>query len=294
MSLLLSLALALACFRLTSSTCTTLPIPFPARVVTSSSESCPSEEEKEGILTQLNNDLDGIIDDQLAVFQSLSFPVACPGQGWIKVEDFNLEANNEIECPGGWEKAVSDGISHCRLPRDDIPCQSSIYSTNFSYSQVCGRVKSYQIGRTTAFYPYTLSQNFNSSYLDGVSITRGTPKEHIWSFASGFFSISNTEFLCPCINNNLDVIPSFVGDNYFCDSGTNEEAAFREFYGDNPLWDGAGCEAGNGCCARGPYFFANLTKASCDPLEARICLSVKGNDRERVNIGVTIIELYVK
>lgn len=274
--------------------------------MTSSSESCPSDEEKEDILTQLNNDLDGIIDDQLAVFQALSFPVACPGEGWIKVADFNLEENSEAECPGGWVKDVSDNISHCRLPIIELvepptpyePCLSYNHSTNsVSYTQVCGRVKSYQIGRTTAFFPSSLHPTLNDEYLDGVSITRGTPREHVWSFASGYFSSSspmNTGYLCPCINGSSLAVPSIVGDNYFCDSGTAGEVNFRVFYGDNPLWDGAGCEDGNECCARGPYFLADLEKASCDDLETRICLSVSGKDRGRVNIGVSIIELYVK
>ena len=296
MSLLLSLVLALACFHLTSSTCTTLPIKLPPRVVVSSSESCPSDEEKGEILTQLNDDLDSIIDDQLELFQNLSFPVVCPGGGWIKVADFNLEENSEAECPGGWEKAVSDGIPYCKLAGTE-PCLSSVYPTNpISYSQVCGRVKSYQIGRTTAFFPYTIDQDFDVAYVDGVSITRGTPREHIWSFAAGYFSSSgNDGFHCPCIDNNEEFIPPFVGNDYFCDSGTTENPSFNTFYSDNPLWDGAGCEAGNGCCARGPYFFADLGEPSCDPLEARLCLSVKGDiDRLKVNVGVTIIELYVK
>ena len=88
--------------------------------------------------------------------------------------DFNLEENSEAECPGGWEKAVSDGIPYCKLAGSE-PCLSSVYPTNpISYSQVCGRVKSYQIGRTTAFFPYTIDQDFDVAYVDGVSITRGT------------------------------------------------------------------------------------------------------------------------
>ena len=58
-------------------------------------------------------------------------------------------------------------------------------------------------------------------------------------------------FLCPCTNRIVAASatppPCFVGNDYFCDTGRTEQA--REiFYGDDPLWDGAGCGPLNDCC----------------------------------------------
>lgn len=60
-------------------------------------------------------------------------------------------------------------------------------------------------------------------YVDGVSITYGTPREHIWTYAIGNTDKSN--FLprfatnCPCSQFPGHLPPSFVGTNYYCESG---------------------------------------------------------------------------
>lgn len=304
MSCMLSLAIFLACsFQLSSTVCTDLPIRLPGKVVVPSSDSsqptCPSDSERQSILDELNTDLDGIIDAQLEIFQRLSFPVECPGDGWVKVFDLNLETNSEDPCPNSWIKTTVNGILHCRLPQGGSECQNETVSTNsLSYSRVCGRLKGFQYGRTSAFFPYSSiagsGVGINGVYLDGVSITRGTPREHIWSFASGYSSIEGlVGFQCPCISESLVGVtppPDFVGNNYFCDSGTDTEPASGQFYGSNPLWDGQGCQAGNQCCSRGPYFFAELPEASCDPLEVRLCVY----NTATINVGLSIMELYVK
>ena len=47
------------------------------------------------------------------------------------------------------------------------------------YSQVCGRIIGYQVG-----HPQALFSNLNiidGSYVDGVSLTYGSPRQHIWT-----------------------------------------------------------------------------------------------------------------
>lgn len=292
MSRLLFLAAVFACLHLSSAVCTDLPIRLPGKVALPAA-TCSSDAERQSIIDELDNDLDQIIQSQLQLFQSLSFPVECPGQGWVKVADFNLETNPTEPCPGAWEKHTDNGIPHCRHPLTTAQCQSANYSTNsLSYSQVCGRIKGYQYGRTSAFFPTTGDSSIDSAYLDGVLIAHGHPREHVWSFAAGFSSSEGfAGFRCPCAVEGATNPPDFVGNNSYCESGTDEIPALNLFYDRNPLWDAEGCTGGNQCCSRGPHFFADLPENTCDPLEVRLCLY---DTAGAVNIGVSIIELYVK
>ena len=57
--------------------------------------------------------------------------------------------------------------------------------------------------------------------LEGVSITHGNPRQHIWSLAAGHGGI---KYRCPCDSPTRTFAalpPSFVGDNYFCDGDYN-------------------------------------------------------------------------
>ena len=58
--------------------------------------------------------------------------------------------------------------------------------------------------------------------MDGVSITHGgEPRQHIWSYAASHsensvkYSLGN----CPCSFQQGSTPPSFVGNNYYCESG---------------------------------------------------------------------------
>ena len=58
-------------------------------------------------------------------------------------------------------------------------------------------------------------------------------------------------FLCPCTDRIVAASatppPCFVGNDYFCDTGSTEQA-HGIFYGDDPLRDGADCGPLNDCC----------------------------------------------
>ena len=90
------------------------------------------------------------------------------------------------------------------------------------YSQVCGKMKAYQFGYTTGFAGYNLGYStVNDSYFSGVAVMYGSPRQHIWSFVAGGWENYNYPLpvVCPCdISYNIS-IPSFVGDDYFCESG---------------------------------------------------------------------------
>ena len=48
------------------------------------------------------------------------------------------------------------------------------------YSQVCGRVRGYQVGTTNVFGPYR-NQNTPSMVTDGMLIFHGKVQKHIWA-----------------------------------------------------------------------------------------------------------------
>ncbi len=120
-------------------------------------------------------------------------------------------------------------------------------------------------------------------YLDGVSLTHGTPRQHIYSFVAGHgaeFGAENVR--CPCDNpNHMNApLPDFVGQNYFCDGNYN-----------GALWDGMDCTTA--CCTFNspPYFSATLPAPTSDSLEVRICAD-QGRGDEAVNLEV--FQLYVQ
>ena len=65
-------------------------------------------------------------------------------------------------------------------------CLSILFPTeNVIFSKVCGRQKAYQTGCTDAFNPHGKpSPTINTNYFDGVSLTHGNPRQHIWTFAA--------------------------------------------------------------------------------------------------------------
>ena len=119
---------------------------------------------------------------------------------------------------------------------------------------MCGKVIAYQIGAPDTFgdsgrgFP-----TIDTYYVDGVSLTHGSPRHHIWTFAAGLDEVgTRPDFNCPCTNTELasqaSQPPAFVGNNYFCDTGSREQWTYR-LYSEDPLWDGAGCGPLNTCCS---------------------------------------------
>ena len=74
------------------------------------------------------------------------------------------------------------------------------------------------------------------SYIDGVSLTHGQPRQHIWSFAAGLDEVGSVpQFNCPCTNSGRAIPPPFVGNNYFCDTGSKQCYQPGVFYNEDPL-----------------------------------------------------------
>ena len=115
----------------------------------------------------------------------------------------------------------------------------------------------------------------------------------MWTYAVGLSDDYNyPKYNCPCATVPGPSPPAFVGNDYYCESGDVGTADVNSYYLSDPLWDGSGCTAGNGCCAQigMPWFHRKLPVPVADDFEVRICKS-EGHSNE--DIAIEKLELYV-
>ena len=208
--------------------------------------------------------------------------------GWMRIAD--LDTSRGDDCPSGWTN-ITTPVAACIAPSSNAGC----YSTNFStlsvpYSKVCGMAVGYQKGRPDGFS----KRSINSIYVDGISLTYGTPRKHIWTYAIGILDTNNAPVvasLCPCSQQSGESPPSFVHDNYYCESGTMIETSSVST--DDPVWDGEGCSYESSCCSEPnmPWFYRQLPLTASEDIETRICHDEVDSDE---NVLVKELYLYVQ
>ena len=90
------------------------------------------------------------------------------------------------------------------------------------------------------------------------------------------------------------VVPAFVGNDYFCESGVHSEWNHNFItYADDVLWDGQNCTSNSTCCQfnNPPWFTKNLSNAITDDIELRICVEQRPSAQD---VPIELIELYVQ
>ena len=183
-------------------------------------------------------------------------------------------------------------------------CSSTTFSVGgLPYSHVCGRIRGYQFGATGAFRGYVQHQGIDGYYVDGVSLTHGGAgsRQHIWTFAAGLIEDlvddpSLRIYQYSCDTHNYSHVPAFIRDNFFCESGFNSPSSNQYnimFCPDDVLWDGQNCTSNSTCCQLNnpPWFTKNLTSATTDDIELRIC---SGEIPALDDVFLELIELYVQ
>uniref|UniRef100_A0A1X7TVY3 Fibrinogen C-terminal domain-containing protein n=1 Tax=Amphimedon queenslandica TaxID=400682 RepID=A0A1X7TVY3_AMPQE len=216
------------------------------------------------------------------------------GGGWTRLAYLDMTDATQ-NCPSGLRLYQPGGVRACGRTNSSGVCASVQFPSNgISYSQICGRVTGYQFYTTDAFQR---SSNLNSYYVDGVSITRGSPRQHVWTLANGFMDTYNISphSMCPCSTGSSQTVPSFVGNHYFCESGNHASNWANILYTSDPLWDGQGCGSLESPCCNVPgipWFhrdYGNTTTA--DYIELRVCGN-EGTSNEDSPVG--FYEIYVK
>ena len=200
-------------------------------------------------------------------------------------------------CPSGWKLTGYSKRTCGRATDGTNTCDSATFPVRGEYTRICGRIHAYQWGMPEAFshYHHRSVTTIDGAYVDGVIVTRGTPRNHIWTFAAGISEGNPTSTsVCPC-DASIDIhVPSFVGEDYFCESGVNgPPIGTFVFHPNDTLWNGEDCLPSSTCCSRHnpPYFVKQLPTSTADEIEVRICLSYYSSDE---NIAVELVELYVQ
>ena len=232
-------------------------------------------------------------------------PTAPSGYYWVNTTTgplqvyYQMDTNNCGNITGGWTRVAHINMSEpqqtCPSPllTLNVPvrmctggtsagCYSVLYPTlGLSFTRVCGQAIGYMYYTVDGLRATTI----DNPYVDGLSITYGSPRQHLWTYAAGHNGH------CLCYSASVaSPPPSFVGQHYYCD-GLSEDV-HATWYTQYPLWDGEGCPAGNTCCdpPNLPWFHRTLNAASTDDIEVRWCRDQYAGDE---NVGVDLLELYV-
>lgn len=197
----------------------------------------------------------------------------CGGLGWTPVVSLDLGDTSQ-QCPAPWME-ISTPARSCTAEHGGTCVEVRFPVPGVTYSRVCGRAVGYDRSTPDGFY--ASRESIDETYLDGMSVTHGSPRQHIWTFASGHAG------RCPCDTTDRSAAPlppSFVGDNYFCDGQYN-----------GALWDAMNCTTS--CCTFNspPWFTVTLPTPTTDDIEARLCSDQSLGD-ERIH--VRLLELYVQ
>ena len=217
--------------------------------------------------------------------------------GWMQVTKLDMR-NSGSRCPSGLRERVHPTKRLCGMGIDGGGCSQVNFANNgICYNQVCGKVIAYQFGSTDSFGQSRVNR-IDGNYVDGVSLTHGSPRKHIWTFAAALDEVGTAPFSnCPCTNvhsaSRASHPPSFVGNNYFCDTSSIHRYQNNHLYAEDPLWDGAGCGSSNTCCSLNnpPWFFKQLPSDTRDNIEMRVCCNQNRVDED---IRIEEIELYVR
>ena len=274
---------------------TAFPFTYLGQVLQSvDNQTCPSEEQQEIARNMVKTAARKLLRESVIPLLPTFF---CGGStGWRRVAYLNMSDTSQ-QCPSVWQE-ITTPHRVCGRRSTSASCEGLTYTTGGEhYDQVCGRIIGYQISTPDAFNG--ASQSIDNIYLDGVSVTHGSPRQHIWSFAGGLDE-GNTVYRyapCPCVtgSTNRNRIPSFVGQNYFCESGITlwDTRTLRFWPNGDPLWDGQVCGPNSSCCTFNspPWFNVQLSSPTTDGIEVRICGDQAIGDEDT---PVQLIELYVK
>ncbi len=225
-------------------------------------------------------------------------PCGCGGPGWTRIIDLNM-SNPSQQCPPNLRQ-ISSPVRGCHQTG---ACTSAFFQAGRTYSQVCGRVNAYQYGTPDAFYvsiTSSYSRTIEQEYFGGVSLTHGLigSRQHIWSFAAAISELTSDgnrfSQKCSCTSSTSHWpyrTPSFVGNDYFCDTGNLGVGwSYTTYYSNNPMWDGIGCGPTSSCCQfnNPPWFCKTLPRATADQVGLRIC----GSSNEKTI--VYLAEIFIK
>ncbi len=217
---------------------------------------------------------DGSIEPTNCVF-------SCNGMtgNWRRIAYLNAQDMRNFACPQ-WLQRRTDSLS-CRHNKTIDGCTSVFYPTNnYSYTHICGRIRGSLSGSPDGFQYFggkrrvgvTLEQN----YVDGVSLTYGNPRNHIWTLTASVNFRQDTDKCVVCQRQK----PDYVSSHYSCELVDSCQHSICYV---NSLWDGDQC-VGNGT------FYRQLSQPTREDIEMRVC---RAQSRYDEDILITFVEIFV-
>lgn len=208
------------------------------------------------------------------------------GGGWTQLINWTI---NE-DCPDDWINA--EDFSACVRDLNEAGVRSTLISNlNIEYAQIRGYLKGVQFNSTDAFGGRNGEFDLESHYVDGVSLTWGTPRHHIWTYAAGMTDDTSLQqdYACPCRGGALP--PEFVGGHFYCESGNPELTKEPIWYDEDPLWNGNGFL--EDCSSPGDpsWFTRTLSTPLNEPIEARLSANQASYNEEP---GITEMVLLIR
>ena len=248
------------------------------------------------------NDIETCISEACTTLDTIEEVIHPCGEGdWGNpVVSLDFSEHGDDDCPWNWVEVTKDGRRFCGGSSvgggSVVPfCDAALFAVNKPYRRVCGKIVGYGYGDNEAF---SAGGTIDDPYVDGLSLTHGVTgsRVHIWSFAIGIAEIfpgifpGTPSHICPCnsVLSGGGVTPLFVGEDYFCESGTFVFPGSATCHLDDPLWDGEDC--GYFCCNNSPFFIRTLGSTTNSPLEIRLC----NNANAGANNLVEKIKIYVE
>ena len=201
--------------------------------------------------------------------------------GWMRIADLDTSRGDGCGL-GEWRRITTPdnnplypSIPVCRAQLSDAGCYSTNYSiSGVKYSKICGKARGYHRGTPEALNGVVGTHNIDGPYVDGISITLGQPRKHVWTYAMGYSDNGDfPSFNCPCASTPGVNAATFVQNNYYCESAS-ENASRGNYYTNEPLWDGDGCTGANNTCCTNvglPWFYRQFPIAQEEDIEVRMC-----------------------
>ena len=204
--------------------------------------------------------------------------------GWTRVA--HIDMKEQQNCPSPL-KTLTSPKRMCVQQRRAAGCTSVRYPTpGVPFTRICGQAAGYMFNSPDGLDAISTTKTIDKSYVDGLSITYGSPRHHVWTYAAGHIG------RCLCHpENHASPPPSFVGQHYYCDGWPQSYS--HTWYPQYRLWDGEGCPAGNTCCdpPNLPWFHRTLNAATTDDMEVRWCRDEAASNED---VGVELLEIYIQ
>ena len=116
--------------------------------------------------------------------------------GWMRIAYLDMTDPAQLqECPSELRTLNENGVKCCGQKENAASCDGLFFSSKGkSYSEICGRVTGYQWG-SPDYIGTSTGGSIDSHYVEGISITYGSPRQHLWIFIA---TIRENINHCPC------------------------------------------------------------------------------------------------